>query len=503
MNRRRDFLKTVAAGAALPPFAKAATMKKRPNILWIIAEDMNPWLSCYGTTLIRTPVLDGMAARGVQFNRAYVTAPVCSACRSALITGCMQTTLGVHNHRSSRINSPKPEEKELGLIYLPEGVKTIPEYFRDAGYVTFNQGKTDYNFVYDNGALYTFKRLEDALNQNKPWFEQVQIKGGKNGKVSLKGRKVVDPADVEVPPYYPDHPVYRGMIADHYECCLGTDVTVGQILEQVREAGQLDDTIIFFFSDHGMPGGLRHKQFCYEGGIHIPLIVRWPKNFQITRPGIKRDDLVSTIDVSVTTMALAGLPIPEHMEGRNLFATNYKPLEYVISARDRCDFTIDRIRCVTTRRFAYIRNFLTDRPYLQPQYRDDRDFTKVWKQLYAERKLTPEAARFVSPERPAEEFYDLENDPHQIRNLVDNPKYEKELNRHRKILEDWIRETDDKGQYPESPESLLQVMYRWGKRCVNPEYEAVRKKYGNIEAAPKKSGKARGKKRPKKKKKKA
>ena len=491
MTKRRDFLKSMAAGSLgllLAGPVRAARQSKRPNILWLIAEDMNPWMSCYGTMLIQTPTFDAMAADGVRFGRAYVTAPVCSACRSALITGTMQTTLGVHNHRSSRSNTKNPAHKDLGMIHLPQGVKTLPELFQQAGYATFNRGKTDYNFVYDNDELYSVKDWKQAEAQGKPWFGQIQLKGGKNGKVVLDNQNPVSPEQVTVPPYYPDHPDFREAIADHYACVLGTDLSVKRILDELKADGLLDNTIVFFFSDHGMPLGLRHKQFCYEGGIHIPLLVRWPKNHPVTRPGMVIDDLVSTIDISVTSMALAGLPIPDHMEGRDVFADDYKAREYVISARDRCDYTIEHIRAVTTKRFKYLRNFLTDRPYLQPQYRDDRPVMKTWKRLYAEGNLTPEAAVFVSDKKPAEELYDLQKDPHEVRNLAGDPRYSGELQRHRNILKKWMKETDDQGQYPESTEGLLQVMYRWGDKCVNPEYEAVRKKYGDVFEKPRKRG---------------
>ncbi|MCP4262216.1 MAG: sulfatase [Planctomycetes bacterium] len=465
---------------SLRSVTKAKKKNKRPNILWLVAEDMNPWLSCYGETLIQTPALDAMAARGIRFDRAYVTAPVCSACRSALITGTMQTTLGIHNHRSSRSNTKNPAHKNLGMIHLPTGVKTLPELFQQAGYATFNQGKTDYNFVFENEALYNVRNWKEAQAQGKPWFGQIQLRGGKNGKAVLDNKTPIRPEQVEVPPYYPDHPDFREMIADHYACCLGTDLSVKRILAELLADGVLDDTIVFFFSDHGMPRGLRHKQFCYEGGIRIPLLIMWPKNYPITQAGLVSDDLVNSIDISVTSIALAGIPVPSHMEGHNVFAKNYKPRNYVISARDRCDYTIEHIRAVVTKHYKYLRNFLTDRPYLQPQYRDEWDVMTTWKRLYSEGNLTPEAGAFASDEKPAEEFYDLKNDPHETQNLIDVPGYMTELQRHRKILNDWMRDTDDKGQYPESTEGLLQVMYRWGDKCVNPEYKAVPMKYGNI-----------------------
>ena len=475
---RRDFVKAMTGGtiawglsAQLRAAAKQPKEPKRPNVLWIVAEDMNDLMGCYGHKLVGTPTFDALAKRGVRFARAYVPAPVCSACRSAIITGTMQTTLGLHNHRSSRSNTRHPEHSGLGLIHLPKGVKTIPELFRAAGYHTFNRGKTDYNFVYRNGDLYSGKGWRDA--GGKPWFGQIQLKGGK-GKPT---RKIATPDKVPVPPYYPDCDVFRAMIAKHYNNVHETDLDVRKILDSLEADGLLDNTIVIFFSDHGMPGGLRHKQFCYEGGLRVPLLIRWPESAKDAPRGGVRDDLVSLIDVAVTSLAMAGIAVPDHMEGRDLFAKNFTPRQYVIGARDRCDYTIEHIRAVVTRRYKYLRNFLTDRPYLQPQYRDGRPEMITWKRLRKEGKLMPAAAVFVGDARPAEELYDLQADPHEIRNLAGEAKHKAELDRHRKILQTWMKATDDKGQYPESAEGLLQVLYRWRGKCVNPEYKAVRKKY--------------------------
>jgi arylsulfatase A-like enzyme len=486
---RRDLLRTVSLGAAAlgaHRILHAAPPKdKRPNILWIVAEDMCPWMSCYGDKLLKTPTFDAMADAGVRFDRAYVPAPVCSPCRSAIITGTMQTTLGIHNHRSSRDNAKgkNPKHAGLGMIHLPKGVKTVPELFREAGYETFNRGKTDYNFVYNNKDLYSIGHWKDA--RGKPWFGQIQLKGGKNGKAVLKDKHPVSADQVTVPPYYPDVREFREAYAEHYACVLGTDVSVKKILDELEADGLTQNTVVFFLSDHGAPQLLRHKQFCYEGGVRVPLLGIWPDNpGALRRNGAVRDDLVSCIDLAVSSLALAGISIPKHMEGRDLFAPDHKPRDHVICARDRCDYTIERIRAVVTRRYKYLRNFLTDRPYLQPQYRDGRPLTVLWKRLHAEGKLTPTAAAFTGKERPAEEFYDLDNDPHEMKNLVGNPKHRTELDRHRAILETWMKETDDKGQYPESAEGLLQVLYRWGSKCVNPEYDTVRRKYGEVGPVP-------------------
>jgi N-sulfoglucosamine sulfohydrolase len=280
----------------------------------------------------------------------------------------------------------------------------------------------------------------------------------------------VDPAKVSVPPYYPDHPVYREEIAHHYNTIFKLDQILGDIVTHLKEDGLYENTAIFFFSDHGMRLP-RHKQFLYEGGIKVPLI--------IAGPGIPenqvRDDLVSGIDISATTLRLAGIDIPGHMHGKDIFAPGFKR-PYVIAARDRCDFTIDRIRAVVTGRYKYIRNFMTDKPYLQPQYRDGLKSIELLRSMYEEGKLNEVQARFAGEERPAEELYDLREDPHETHNLVHSPKREHAmaLAKHRDILYKWIIETDDKGRFPETDEALKAVIDRWGEKAVNKEYNRVR-----------------------------
>ncbi|MHC5055042.1 MAG: sulfatase family protein [Planctomycetota bacterium] len=480
---RRDVLKGLGAGiVAAAARVVPAAAKRRPNILWIVVEDMNDWMSCYGHDLIKTPTFDAMAARGVRFTRFYVTAPVCSASRSGLILGCMQTTHGAHHHRSSRMTIADPRCRDFGAVRLSEGVRPVTRVLQDAGYATFVRGKTDYNFIFEKSDLDSVRDWNEAAALGKPWFAQVWGSGGKGGAKALPAerRRPVSPEDVTVPPYYPDCPEYRKMVAGHYADVLGADASAAGILEQLRKDGQLEDTVVFFLSDHGMPSGLRHKQFCYEGGIRVPLIVRWPENFPVTRPGLVRDDLLSGADIAATTLGLAGVPVPEYMEGRDVFAPGHERRDHVLSARDRCDFTIDRIRAVVTERCKYIRNFMPERPWLQPQYRDGKPVMKVWKQLHREGKLTSTAAAFLAETRPPEELYDLRDDPHEVRDLAGDPAHAAELARHRRMLERWIADTDDKGRYPEGPEALLQVLARWGDRCVNPEYDAVRERYAEL-----------------------
>ncbi|MGB2906732.1 MAG: sulfatase [Candidatus Aminicenantaceae bacterium] len=487
--KRRAFMKTMgqaAAAVSLPQLWSSCqpTNQPHPNILWIAVEDLSPLMSCYGYDINPTPHLDQMAENGVLFTNTYMPAPVCSACRSALITGMMQTILGTHNHHSSR--------SQETAIHLPEGVKTLPELFRQAGYFTFNQGKDDYNFWYDRGSLYSGEYTTHALYgksgkrdvgwkdrlPDQPFFGQIQLSGGKHiyqKDFKERVRNPVDRRSFDLPPYYPDHPLVREDWAQHLDSVQITDDEIGQILEDLRRDALLENTVVFFFSDHGMRLW-RHKQFCYDSGLHVPFIVSWPGNpRKLGGAGTIRQDLINGIDLAATSLALAGIGIPDHMESRALFARGFEPREFVISARDRCDYTIDRIRTVRTERFRYIRNLLTDRPYMQPNYRDAWEITQTMRTLHAEGRLNAVQDRFWSEERPSEEFYDLQKDPHEIDNLAGRPDVASELERHREILNEWIRATDDKGQYPEDASNLKYMFDWWGDKCVNPEYDRFKK----------------------------
>jgi arylsulfatase A-like enzyme len=476
---RREFLKKTAFITASAVSLSASTIaqtktssKEKPNILWIYIEDMSPWIGCYGDPVNKnaTPTIDSLASGGVRFSRCYVPAPVCSPCRSALITGAYQTTTGIHNHRSSR--------SEEGAIYLPKGITTIPELFQKAGYQTFNTGKDDYNFVYKREDLYekTDKKNKFAawqsLTKDKPFFGQIQLSGGKSKVKSLKNK--VNPDRLTPPPYFPNTPLFRELKAHHYNTIRKTDTDTKMILDNLKADGLLEKTIIFWFTDHGDNQSLRAKQFCTEAGTHVPLIITGPHN--ALKAGTVREEPISALDIPATSLAMAGITIPKYFDGKNLFSTDYRPRTYVISSRDRCDYTIDRIRTVRTEHYRYIRNFMTDRPLLQPQYRDNRDSAKALRKGHAEGTLPKLVDNIFFGPRPAEELYDLRNDPDEINNLAVNPAFKKELQRHRKILNDWIKETDDKGQYPESDAGLREVLNQWKDRCVNPEYDRVRNK---------------------------
>ena len=436
---------------------------ERPNILWIVVEDMSANFGCYGETSITTPNVDRLAAEGVKFTNAIVTAPVCSTCRSAYITGMYQTSIGAHHHRSGR-----GEMK----IQLPDGVVPIPALFRDAGYHVSNlsteqfvrtvdevkknprvkTAKTDYNFEWDQ-KIYDQTHWS-ARKPGTPFFCQIQPRGGKlrgtgtdtkwpNRVQRVLGNRTPKSA-VQLPPYLPDHPVIVEDWAQYLDTCRYTDWELGQILKRLDDAGDLDNTFVFFLTDHGI-SHVRNKQFMYEGGVHVPFIVRGPG----LKPAV-RDDVIEHIDLGATSLSLAGIEIPDVMQSQNILASDYQPRRFAFAARDRCDETTDRMRCVRSRRYKYIRNFLPQRPYLQAnRYKDNKPIVRTMRELFAAGKLNAAQSKIMALTRPEVEVYDLETDPYELNNLAGTRvvrAIEKEMH---DALSAWIKTTGDLGQQPE------------------------------------------------------
>ena len=438
---------------------------ERPNILWLYQEDLSPWLGCYGYEIQKghTPNLDAMAKSGVRFSRAYVPAPVCSICRSAVITGCNQIRFGAHEHRSRRGQAELP---------LPEGMKTIVELMSDSGYFCFNVGKTDYNFEHSTIYQPIPKKNKTPWRQSPegtPWFGQIQLRGGKLNTSKFDDK--CDRSKVTIPDDYPQNELYREVVAEHFDSARMDDGIIGDILKKLDEDGLTESTIVVYFSDHGANNLVRHKQQPTEGGSHVPFIIKGPSKW-VPSPSV-RDDLVSMLDLSATTLTWAGVKHPKWMEGQDLFATKFVPREFVGTARDRCDQTIDRIRSIRTDRFRYTKNFMLDRVLLQPQYRDKRDYVINLREAYKDGTLDPKLAKIYFGERPSEELYDVKADPHQMNNLVGNPEFSKELARHRVLMDRWLAQGDTgEGEEPEI-ELRMADNKKWG-RGVNSEYETIR-----------------------------
>ena len=462
-------LSILALTFALVSAASAATSK--PNILWIFAEDTSPWMGCYGSkaNANATPNIDALAESGVRFSRAFVPAPVCSACRSAMMGGQSQIRFGAHEHRSGR---------GANKIQLPKGMKLLPQLMKENGYYTFNHGKTDYNFEWDQDATYSGQlkqgkaEIFDALKEKQPFFGQIQTKGGKNNTTRFPADRKTDPASVTVPPDYPQNQLYREVVAQHHDAIRVDDDLIGKIMESLEASGMLDNTIVVYFGDHGANNLVRHKQMPTEGGLHVPFIVRGPKK-HVPQRGV-RDDLVNLLDLSATTLAWGGVKQPKWYEGQNLFAAKFQPRSFVTAGKDRLDHTLDRVRTVRTDRFRYTRNYKLDRIFLQPQYRDRKDYVINLRELYASGKLSPKLKEIYFGERPAEELYDVSKDPAQINNLAKNPAFKRELERHRKLLDDWLVKGDTgEGEEPVAEMRENADGKKWGQG-VNPEYEVYR-----------------------------
>lgn len=476
MNRR-DFLKTSAITAGTMMFSNQiagnayAACKDKINILWLIAEDLCPDIACYGNKIVKTPNIDRLADQGARCTNAFTTAPVCSPSRSAFMTAMYQTSIGAHNHRSHREDNYK----------LPEPVKLITEYFRRAGYYTSNtrypnltkgKGKTDFNFDVEKPFDGTDWREHKP---GQPFFSIVNFKETHRA-FKRDPDNPVDPDKIELPPYYPDHPVTRRDWADYLECVQVLDKHVGNVLRRLENDGLTDSTIVFFFGDNGRPH-VRGKQFLYDGGIHIPLIIRWPGHI---KPATVVDDLVSAIDFAPACLKMVGIEPPGHMQGQVFIGPDSKKRDYIFAARDRCDGVYDRIRCVRDRRFKYIRNYDAEKPYMQfgryklYQY-------PVWtllKVLDKQGKLTKEQARFTARFKDPEELYDLQNDPHEVNNLARSEKFKPILERMRTVLDEWISQTGDRGDEPELGSDSTAEIYKkrvekyaplWKQRGFNPD----------------------------------
>ena len=475
---RRIAAPLVLALGALFQLLLGGTEPSRPNILWIIVDDMSPNFSSYGETLIETPHVDRLARRGVRFSNAYVTAPVCSPNRSAFITGMYQTSIGAHHHRSG--------QGEL-RIHLPDGIRPIPELFQEAGYYTAitgwpnrdrrSTGKTHYNFEWDR-AIYDGPDWSKR-QPGQPFFAQVHLPGGKHrgrtlesfDQISARVEKLLgsrtDPAKVQLPPYYPDDPVIRRDWAAYLDAVRLTDKFVGDVVERLKQEGDYEDTVVLFMTDHGISHA-RGKQFLYDEGLHVPLVIAGPT----IEPGQVRDDLVEHIDIAALSLGLAGIEIPHYMQARDILSKDYRRRTAIFAARDRCDETVDHIRALRTERYKYIRNFLPNRPHLQPnRYKDGKQILKTLRRAHEAGTLNETQELLFAPTRPKEELYDLTKDPFEVRNLAGDPKHQAQLMKLRKRLDDWIERTKDRG--PES-EAMYDSNTAVFANSPNPDAEQAR-----------------------------
>lgn len=453
-----------------------------PNILWIVGENLNLDLGIYGAEHVSTPNLDKLARDGMRYTRVFATSPVCAPSRSAFMTGMYQTTTGTHHMRSHRDDDYR----------LPEGIRPITHRLNDAGYYTGNitrigehivgTGKLDLNFV-NEGPLYDTDDWS-TLKSRQPFFAMINTpeieydiydrQTASKVRVEWVGEKehpqIATPETVIIPPYYPDHEITRHEIARYYNSVSGMDIRVGWILDQLEKEGVADNTIVVFFGDNGRLDA-RGIHWCWDTGLNVPLIIRWAKNHTPPSgydPGGVNDNVISLLDITATTLQMAGITPPLNMQSRVFLGEHCDPARmYAFSARDRIDETVNRIRSVREKRYHYIRNYMPEQGFASLNRYKEKCFAVIplMREMYKKGKLGGPAADLMKP-LPFEQLYDTYTDPHEIHNLAnsDNPEHQEALVRLRSALDTWIAETGDQGERPEPEEIFLpfeKEMHDW------------------------------------------
>lgn len=426
---------------------------QQPNIVWLIAEDISPALGVYGDPVATTPNLDALAERSIVYERAYATAPICAPARSALVSGLYATSMGTMHLRSETPFS--------------ENLKTLPEHLAAAGYYTSNQNKTDYNFdpagrwIEHSGSVTPWRNRTEG----QPFYSVFNFGNSHESRANREQRyqEAVanlpeelfhNPDDMILPPYYPDTPLSREIWARYYDTITVMDRDAGAIIDSLEADGLMEDTIIFFFGDHGH-GLPRYKRWLYHTGLHVPFFVYIPEKFKHLSEhelNARVQDLVSFVDFPATTLNLAGVDIPETMEGLPFLGQNpAEPRTAVFGARDRADDMYEMSRAVLNDQYIYIRHYMPHLPYIQSGvintnkklgYRALREAHQTG--------LTNDEQNKLWGSKPVEELYDLTADPMEVNNLADNPDVAGVKAELRDQLHEWITETRDLGLLPEA-----------------------------------------------------
>ncbi len=411
---------------------RATGLARRPNILWITIEDWSPDLSCYGTKGIQTPNVDKLASEGIRYETAFTTAPVCSTSRSAMMTGFYQNYIGAHQHRT---DDKKP---------LPYGIRPIPHLLADAGYFTcLMSQKTDCNFLPDSKEELFMGEDWKERATDQPFFARITF-GGTHRPWKRDPQRPIEIADVELPPYYADTPFMRRDWANGLEQMQLVDREVGAILKRLDDEGLAGDTIVFFIGDHGRCR-MRGKQFLYDEGTRIPMIMRWPGRVE---PGQVNHDLVMSIDICATILEAADITAPIPLHGKSLFSDEVKDREYVFTARDKMDDTHDAMRAIRSKDHKLIVNLMPERAYCQFSHYKESAYPDLAEMnvLNLQGKLTPEQAAFMAPRKPDIEMFDLRKDPHEVHNVADDPAYADVKAKLLSELSDWRTNViDDQG----------------------------------------------------------
>ena len=438
-----------------------ASAAEQPNILWITAEDMSATLGCYGDKFATTPNIDRLAKQSVRYTKAFASAPVCSPSRSCLITGCYPPSLSTQQMRSG--------------FAIPKGMRGFPARLRAHGFYTSNNVKTDYNTGNyaeiikhswdDSSATAHWRKRPDKA---QPFFSIFNLMTSHQSRTmvwpydrfqtevqsKLSPSEIHDPAKVSLPAYYPDTPLIRREVARFYDCVTAMDKEVGAILQQLEDDGLAGNTIVFFYSDHGS-GMPRHKRALLDSGMHVPLMIRFPKKWQHLapgEPGTTTARLVSFVDYAPTIFSLTDTPIPAHMQGKPFLGDKAaEARRYVYGHRDRVDEVRDLARSVRDRRYLYIRNYMPHLGYNQPTaWPDNGEIRHDFYRLAKPETMSAPQWHFASPTRAVEELYDCQVDPQNLNNLTKSGKHQKILSRLRAEHVRHITATADLGFLPES-----------------------------------------------------
>lgn len=479
--QRRGWLLATTIGCsligALLLAPQASSSQGEYNILWLTVEDMSPRIGPYGDGTVATPNIDRLAESGVRFTNVYGPYGVCAPNRHALITGMYPTSTGAMAMRTWRRTASLDQITDPELLSIPvyeatppAGVKCFSEFLRAAGFYCVNNAKTDYQFTppvtaWDESSGDAHWR--NRSSENTPFF--AVFNNGtphESGTFERRSPRVTDPEAIVLPPYYPDEPEVREDMAKHYDNIHAMDKWVGEMMDQLEADGLLDNTIVFFFSDHG-DGLPRAKRWVYDSGIQSPLIVRWPDG---KGAGTVNRDLVSFVDFAPTVLSLAGIDPPDYMEGRRFLGEDKDPpRQYVYAFRDRMDPAPETIRAVRDHRYKYVRNYRPDLPYIgYIPYRDQASIMQTIHELKEKGELGPNQWQFWAEKKPLEELYDTVADPHEIRNLASDPDYFETLAELRSAREAFVERHGDLGMIPES--ELIKKL--WPPEGEQPRTEA-------------------------------